>query len=348
MTAQGALTLDLDVGAAAPSGVERLVADVFLPDPSGLREAPVVMVCVPGGGMSRRYFDLRVPDELGCYSMARHLAAAGNVVVTIDPPGVGDSDHPIDGYSLTPAVVADVVACATSSILDRLRIGAVSDEFPACSDLVPCGLGHSAGGLLTVVQQARHHSYRALVLLGFEGGGLVDILTDDERRYLDDPDGLSEVIASLAAARFNDPLPVGTSATSSFLIRGDPPAPVKAAIADAGSALLAVVGLACLVRGSVSKELSSIDVPVFLGTGEFDITGFPHAIPRQFPGSQDVTVFVLPNAGHNHNVAGSRVVLWDRIAGWAESLAAVSSGELRAPTVEARRRATSAAADHDV
>jgi pimeloyl-ACP methyl ester carboxylesterase len=103
-----------------------------------------------------------------------------------------------------------------------------------------------------------------------------------------------------------------------------------------------------LVRGSVSKELSSIDVPVFLGTGEFDITGFPHAIPRQFPGSQDVTVFVLPNAGHNHNVAESRVVLWDRIAAWAESLAAVSSGELRAPTVGARHRATTAAADHDV
>lgn len=204
------------------------------------------MVCLPGGGMSRRYFDLRVPDELGCYSMARHLAAAGNVVVTIDPPGVGDSGRPVDGYSLTPAVVADVVACATSSIHHRLRIGAVSDEFPACPELVACGLGHSAGGLLTVVQQARHHSYRVLVLLGFEGGGLVDILTDDERRYLDDPDGLSEVIASLAATRFNDPLPVGTSATSSFLIRGDPPAPVMAAIADAGSALLAVVWVGVL------------------------------------------------------------------------------------------------------
>jgi pimeloyl-ACP methyl ester carboxylesterase len=170
----GPLTLDVGVGVVAPPGVEHLVADVFLPKPSAMCKVPVVIVCPPGGGMSRRYFDLRVPDTLGSYSMARHLAAAGHPVVTIDPPGVGDSDRPIDGYSLTPAVVADVVERATSIIFDRFRAGTLSDDFPACADLVAVGLGHSAGGLLTVVQQARHRTFRALALLGFEGGGLIE------------------------------------------------------------------------------------------------------------------------------------------------------------------------------
>ena len=46
--------------------------------------------------MSRRYFDLEVPAELGNYSMAAHLARHGLLVVTLDPPGVGESDVPHD------------------------------------------------------------------------------------------------------------------------------------------------------------------------------------------------------------------------------------------------------------
>ena len=40
-------------------------------------------------------------------------------------------------------------------------------------------------------------------------------------------------------------------------------------------------------------------------------------IAAAFRGSPDVTVFVLPGAGHNHNVAPNRTVLWNRIAWWA-------------------------------
>ena len=56
--------------------------------------------------MSRRYFDLDVAGQNGAFSMARHLAAGGDLVVTVDPPGVGESDAPDDGYTLTPRVVA--------------------------------------------------------------------------------------------------------------------------------------------------------------------------------------------------------------------------------------------------
>ena len=71
--------------------------------------------------MSRRYFDLDVDATLGNYRMARHLADQGFVVVTLDHPGVGESDRPDDGYMLTPQCVADVDTFASSMVVKVLR-----------------------------------------------------------------------------------------------------------------------------------------------------------------------------------------------------------------------------------
>ena len=72
-----------------------------------------------------------------------------------------------------------------------------------------------------------------------------------------------------------------------------------------------------MIPGSVDREMAAVDVPVFLGLGEHDIAGDPQRIPACFTGSPDVTLYVLPGAGHNHNVAPDREVLWDRFASWA-------------------------------
>ena len=78
------LRLAIDVTAVAPPGVHTLVADVFLPAHERMAADPQVLCCLPGGGMSRRYFDLEVTDTaLGNYSMARHLAGQGFVVITL-------------------------------------------------------------------------------------------------------------------------------------------------------------------------------------------------------------------------------------------------------------------------
>ena len=101
----------LDVSAAAPAGCDRLCVDLFVPD--GLGPSPLLWVCVPGGGISRQYFDLELwSGQNGAFSMARYLASGGDLVVTVDPPGVGESESPDDGYTLSPHVVADVVAAA--------------------------------------------------------------------------------------------------------------------------------------------------------------------------------------------------------------------------------------------
>ena len=232
--------------------------------------------------------------------MVRHLIDRGFVVVTVDPPAVGESDTPADGYTLTAEVVADVNAFAVDQVLAR---------WP---DARRIGVGHSAGALLTVVQQARHHTYDALGLLGFGRGGHEQFALSQGER--DQAGGVVE----LTRQRFGDPLPGGGSTTTSpFLLGGmEVPPEVLDALGSVKSRLLGVVGLTSMIPGSVDDEMAAVDVPVFLALGEHDIAGEPHTIPACFTGCDDFTLFVLAGAGHNHNVAPGREVLWARLAAW--------------------------------
>ena len=67
------------------------------------RHRRTVMVCVPGGGISRRVLrPVACLPSLGNYSMARHLARQRHSRGDHRPAGVGDSDTPEDPYELTP------------------------------------------------------------------------------------------------------------------------------------------------------------------------------------------------------------------------------------------------------
>ncbi len=317
--------VSIDVSSVAPDGVEHLAADVILTVPPTSDQPTVVLVCLPGGGMSRRYFDLQADRAGDDYSMAAHLARAGVVVVLLDHPGVGESDLPVDGYALTPATVAAVDAAAVATIVDGLGNGTLVDGVAAFTKLVPVGCGHSMGGLLTVWMQAGHRPYRAIAALGFAGFGLMGHLSEDERTYADDPARVARDLASLVERRFgvarSGGSGGGSTGTSPFLLAVEVPEHAKAAIGASGSALLNLCGLTSMIPGASTPALEAIDVPVFLGVGEFDITGDAHQIPAQFPTSRDITLFVCPGSGHNHNVAPTRGELWDRLVVWLRQIA---------------------------
>ena len=115
----------VDVSDVAPSGCRTLALEVVAPPPVAAAP-PVVLFCFPGGGMSRRYFDLTAPG----YSFAEYASERGFVVILADHPGVGDSDAPDDGWTLTPETVAlaDCLQSADQKIPGRspgrCRIGA--------------------------------------------------------------------------------------------------------------------------------------------------------------------------------------------------------------------------------
>jgi len=186
------------------------------------------------------------------------------------------------------------------------------------------GVGHSAGALLTVYEQARHRPFDALVLLGFAGRGLVEHLTDEERGCADDPVALRRALPDLVRARFGDaaPPPPAPSTSTSIFSGGPEPETVKAAMRAARAPLLALLGLTAMIPGASAAELAAVDVPVFLGVGDRDITGDPRAIPGHFPQATDITLYVLADAGHAHNIAPTRARLWDRVGTWTDALAA--------------------------
>ncbi len=314
------LRLEIDVTGVAPAGAGTIVAEVFLPDAQQVGKHPIVAFCLPGGGMSRGYFDLDVASDEGNYSMARHLAGLGLVVVTIDHLGTGESSRPHDGYALDPATVADVNGNVTARLLERLRQGRLAPGLAALPAAVSIGVGHSAGAGLSVHQQARHRSHAALALLGYHGRGLPGHLSEEERGFAGDPEGLHREIAQLVRKRFGDPLPVMARGSSQLLVGAPMSESVHEALVAARTNLLGLVGLSSMIPGSYGPELAAVDVPVFLGLGSRDLTDATHEIPAQFPASRDVTLFVLRDAGHNHNVAANREQLWDRLAAWARAV----------------------------
>jgi alpha-beta hydrolase superfamily lysophospholipase len=292
-----------------PAGELTLSARVIA-DPSRVDRDSTIVCCFPGGGMSARYF------EIEGYDMAAHLARAGHVVVLVDHPAVGDSDVPDDPWVLTAEVVADADVAAAQAAIDGLRAGTLVDGLPGLPAAPVIGCGHSMGAMLVAYQQARHHLYDAVVLLGHSGRGLPEVLTPEELAFAGDADGARAHIVELAKARFGNPLPIGTTDASEFLVGPDAPRDAIDAIGATRSHLLACPGLTSMIPGSHDPELAAIDVPALIALGEFDIAGEPNDAPAWLSGSKDVTLYVQPGAFHNANIAPNRTELWNRIVDW--------------------------------
>jgi alpha-beta hydrolase superfamily lysophospholipase len=274
-----------------------------------------VLFCFPGGGMSRAYFDLAAPG----YSFAEWAAARGYVVVLVDHPAVGESDVPEDGWSLTPDTIAAVEAVLVERVLAQLRAGELS-PLPAIDPTLVVGVAHSAGGGLLIRQQADHAPYDAIAPLGWAGRGLPEYLTDEEKTLADKPDLTMDDLVAFAKARGDDPLPMLRRGSSPMLVHSEMPPDVHRALVAARTRLLVVAGHSSIIPGVTRLASVRVSVPVFLGVGDHDIARDAHRIPAEFPSSPDVTLYVLADAGHNHNVEPTRELLWERLDAWLHGL----------------------------
>ena len=305
--------LRIDVGPLAEGGEPiTLALDVYAPE--RLAERPVLFWCVPGGGVTRDYYDLRdpaAPDDDG-FSFAAAMTAAGHVVVTVDPAGVGESTRPADGYSLTTEAVAKGNARALAKLRAMLAAGE-GTRLPPLPDLPLIGAGHSAGAMIDVVHQSATQDFDAMALFCFGTAGLPEYMNDTHRAAILEPDGGRSRIVELARARFG---------TEPYL-----PAPVHDKDTPSGRALkrvmnrvLANIGMHAMLPGNVAKELGELDVPVFLSVGDRDMTGPPHLMPRDYVACPDFTLHVVPTSGHHVFVAAGAERLFRRVLHWVEGL----------------------------
>jgi alpha-beta hydrolase superfamily lysophospholipase len=304
------------------SGVTTLAASVTLPERLDPASATVAF-CFPGGGMTRRYYELGEP--FGPYDMAAALARAGLIVIAIDHPGIGQSDTPDDPWALVPEAVATIDATAAAAALGLLHSGGLLPALSPIMRTVAVGLGHSMGGLLVTYQQAQHRLYDGLVVLGHSGAGLPSALGPAEHAVAGDPAACRTHIVELAKSRFGEPLPPSHTATSEFLVGPSLPPEAVAAAETAADRLLACCGLTSMIPGSHDAELAAIDVPVFVGLAEHDIGGPTHRAPQWYTACRDLTLHVLPAAHHNANLAPTRNELWTRIARWCAAVPGASA-----------------------
>lgn len=291
--------------------------------PERLDAASLALVCLAGGNMNRRYFDLQVEGD-DSFSFVTQMTSRGFVVVTIDHLGLGESTRPEDGYALTPDVVACANAQATSEILARVREGRLADGVPPLPALRSLGVGHSMGAMLTVLQQAQAHPHAGIALLGFSTRGLPQFVPEDVRALAStDMPALRTRLAEFAQRLFVVPYPrIKSRGGDNAALYGSSGADPRgvAALKAATDCLLPVPAFLSMVPGNVAPEAARIDVPVLLMLGDQDMAGPPAEAPRAFSASPDVRLEILSGAGHSHFLFAARTELYERLATWARSV----------------------------
>ena len=302
-----------------------VAASVWLPVNSAA--ASTALVCLAGGNMNSRYYDLQVEGDES-FSFATQMTARGFIVIALDHLGLGQSSKPVDGYVLTPELLARANGNVTAEILKRLRDGSLSFDAPALPNLQSIGVGHSMGAMLTVLQQADWTQHRGIALLGFSTRGLPQFVPPDVRELAADPGAVRARLVEFARRMFVSPYPViRTSAGkggNNVELYGSANADPRgvAALKQATDCLLPVSAFLSMIPGNVASEAAQITVPVLLMLGERDMAGEPGDAPAAFMSSRAVSLQVLPATGHSHFLFESRTLLFDRLAQWAEGVAA--------------------------
>ncbi len=323
LTAAARTRVEVDVSVVVPFAGEAVMRGwVRAPVVVAADARPVVLVCFPGGSCTTGYFDLDVPGHAG-YSMADYFIDRGFVVAAFDHLGIGDSSPVDDIFAVAPRIAAASDDVATRVVLDGLRAGTLVPGLAPLADPYVVGVGHSMGGMLSTVMQARHRTFDALLGLGHGGDGLPGFLTPEELALADRPLEDTEAdIVECARKRFAAPTRIDDRrAEPNSFFAADVPRSVKAAFSRQRGQLLYTCGLTSMIPGSTDAEKAAVDVPLFLAYGDGDLTRNFNGAFARYAEATDATLFVLRDSAHCHNQAATRAVLWDRMARWVRSLA---------------------------
>jgi len=310
--------LDLRIPVPSAGGQQgwEIAASVYLPDDDVLAGRPPALVVLPGGGYSRRYFDLPVPG----YSQAEHHVRQGIVVVAVDYLGAGDSSVPLLDVTTLPTVAAANHA-AVSAVLDRLRRGTLADGVPQADLASVTGAGQSL-----VATQARHRSFDGVAMLGSSMAGTALPVRPDVPQAAVPEGATPEQTHMLATAgidwnwafHWEDTAVPGTPSAprdGASLVAADIASglPARHTAVEWGSRTAPGFAITALMPGAVAGEAAVIDVPVLLAMGERDVCRTPAEEVAVFKAATDVSVFTVPQMAHMHNFAATRAQLWERL-----------------------------------
>jgi pimeloyl-ACP methyl ester carboxylesterase len=271
-------------------------------------DAGAVLVCLPGGTYSREYWDLNVPGHHG-YSFANFATENGYAVVTIDPLGTGESSQPVRAFDF--ADIAGALASGVSALP-----ASTGNHAP------PVAVAHSLGGYLAITQQSLFSSYAGLAILGCTNQHVAPLNLDPAFiARAATPQGRAELAGEILSA-LPDPYFEGPREhLQSWFHLGDVPADVVKA--DSVTSVVPRVFGTAMIPGIVAEHAARIEVPVFIGYGVVDVSPDPRAEAGLYRNSPDITIVVLADSAHCHNMASSRHRLWRRLLDWAATVTSV-------------------------
>lgn len=297
---------------------------VFLPEQvaSG---TPVVIFAAPGGGYSKEYFDMHFPGHSG-YSEAEYHTARGLIFVAIDHLGVGESStNRLD--DLTPETIAAGNDAFVREITRQLVSGELADDLPPTAEPFLVGAGQSMGGGITMVMQAIHRTYDALVLLGVSAIHTVipqptqeQFLAARQLLLFSRHTPLDQLSVKEVGSHVPDFLyPFHWHTEPKELIDADLSGGIgpRTTAPPFGSLTIPRWAVAMNSPAYFTADAAQIDVPVLIVSGERDVYPEVRREPTAFFNSNDVSVFVVPEMAHMHNFANTRQVLWRRTADWS-------------------------------
>lgn len=294
-----------------------LAATVHLP-PDNLRcQVSPVLVCLPGGGYNRHYFDLNTPG----YSEAEHHTSRGVIVVAIDHLRVGDSDIPeLEVASLERAAEAN--HALLQILLERLRNGELLEGVAPLSLGAVIGEGQSMGGHIALLMQACHNTFDAVAILGSsvvctrlparERSGEVCLL--GKRNAAEGLEGLRGLDWRYAFHWDDVPEQFAGADMAARHGQGTPAYWLSATTPNASEGLL---------PGFLARHVAGITVPVLIAMGERDVCQDPLREMAAFMSVRDLAVFIAPKMGHMHNFAGTRAMLWNRVSAFLDQIGTV-------------------------
>lgn len=259
------------------------------------------LFCLPGGGASAEFFDL-APD----YSFVQRMTEKGYTVITMDHPGTVTNPLPETHPFLKPRQSADYIAEALGNWVKHDTL---------------IGVGHSMGGMMVSLVQARHNMFDALALFGSSAGGLEWGLSEGEKTYIDNPEAFSKDIEKLTLNKFKMAFPPSTGGPSgkSITFGGETPA-LTQRLRETSCELYAAGGMMSMTRGSFKQEIDALTLPLFFAFGDADIGIPPKDVPKDYINAKSIDVLVLENTGHNHFAFSSINTLCNALDHWLSTL----------------------------
>lgn len=284
-----------------PSLPTTVRGSLYLPAGKAASSCPGVQLVIHGFSYGEWVWDL--PGRPS-YSYARGLAAAGYPVVTLDLPGYGKSDRP-NGRSLSN----EAYGAMAHEIVTQLRRGTYNGSVsPSFSKIVIAG--HSIDGAIATFEAGTFGDVDALIPMAISD----EVSREARENYQ------KYIVPQTAASGY---VYWWTPQIRNELFYQADMADPEVIADDERLAELVPSGQAqsIFARGD-QKVMGKIRVPVLLVFAERDeITPVSSADDEanKFTASPDVSVRIVPDAGHTFVLHRNRQVAYDTIIQWLKN-----------------------------